>query len=76
MYDLVKQLILPPASLILLILVGLVLGRRYRRLGTSVATLGLLALYAAGTPFCGALLLSNLERATPPDLTKKKRHTA
>ena len=47
---LLRTLILPPACLLLLAFVGLVLGRRYRRLGVTVTALSLAGLWLLATP--------------------------
>jgi uncharacterized SAM-binding protein YcdF (DUF218 family) len=45
-----RTLVLPPACLLLLGFVGLLLGRRYRRLGVTVTALSLAALWLLATP--------------------------
>jgi uncharacterized SAM-binding protein YcdF (DUF218 family) len=61
-----RFLILPPASLFLLILVGLVLWRRWPRLGRSLAGFGVAALAFLSTPGGANLLVVPLERMTAP----------
>lgn len=56
----VSLLLLPPASLFLLIAAGLLLSHRHRRSGMTLATVGLLGLYGLSTP----LLATLLERST------------
>jgi len=68
--DLVKALALPPVSLLLLILMGLLIGLRWRRLGWSVSLAATLAMLALAMPFTGALLMAilaaDLPRTPPP----------
>ncbi|MDP6351620.1 MAG: YdcF family protein [Alphaproteobacteria bacterium] len=75
MYPLLKQLLLPPASLLVLTIVGLVLMRRRPRLGRILAGIGLAALYGLSTPLCGVWLLAGLEdralRGSPPPAAGK-----
>ncbi len=70
MYLFVKALALPPNSLILLILIGLVTRKWARQTGTSIAVVGVLALYALSTTFVSSRLMVALEGGiAPPDLT-------
>ena len=59
-----KTLILPPASLLILALVGWLIGRRRARLGRGLIATSLIALYWLSTPVVASLALKSLE--TPP----------
>lgn len=61
MYDFVKTLSLPPASLVLILLLGLLMRRRARRAGTVLAGVAVLALYLASVPFVASRLLVAVE---------------
>ncbi len=61
MLTLVKALVLPPGGLLLLGMAGLMLRRRFPRLGYALATAALGLLYALSTPLVGSLSLSLLE---------------
>ncbi len=73
MYPLLKQLILPPASLLVLTIAGLAMMGWRPRLGRILTGIGLAALYGFSTPLCGILLLASLEddalRRSPPPAT-------
>ena len=47
------------------LLIGLVMMKRHRRLGITVASTGLAALYALSTPVVGGALISSLEAVQP-----------
>lgn len=70
MFDLInaipRGLILPPASLFLLILIGLALWRRCPRTGRSLAATGLAALALLSMTAVADLFVSPLERMTRP----------
>lgn len=55
---LLRTLILPPACLLILGFIGLLLARRYRRLGTTLAALALAGLWLLATP----VIADGLER--------------
>ncbi|SLN69169.1 YdcF family protein [Oceanibacterium hippocampi] len=59
-YLLVKQLLLPPASLLWIALAGLIFPK-WRRVGRALSILCLVALYLAATPFVATRLLGILE---------------
>ena len=59
-----KTLILPPASLLILALVGWLIGRRRARLGRGLIAASLIALYWLSTPVVASLALKSHE--TPP----------
>lgn len=61
MYFLLKQLALPPSSLLILALLGLLLRRRLPRLGIGMAYFALAALFVLSTPYVGQKLLASLE---------------
>ena len=61
MLTLVKALVLPPGSLLLLGIAGLALRRRFPRLGYGLATAALGLSYALCTPLVGDVSLSLLE---------------
>ena len=57
----VEYLLLPPASTLLLIVVGLILIRRWPLVGYSLSTFGLFALYLASIPVVSYGLLNSLQ---------------
>lgn len=63
---LLRFLVLPPANLFLLILVGVLLWRRWPRLGRSLAGIGVAALAFLSTPGGANLFVVPLERMTAP----------
>ncbi len=65
MLQLAKLLILPPISPLLLILAGLLLARRRRRLGHVLTGIGAGALLLLSIPFVAAALLISLQTADP-----------
>ena len=67
-----RGLILPPASLFLVIVVGLVLSRRRPRAGRIVAGTGLALLAFLSTTGGAALLVAPLERMTAPLLAPER----
>jgi uncharacterized SAM-binding protein YcdF (DUF218 family) len=62
---LVATALLPPLSLTLLLVTGLVVQRRRRRLGLSLILLSTTALYGLSMPWVGGLLLKSLEISGP-----------
>ncbi len=60
--------LLPPLSLVLLILAGLVLLRRFPRLARSLILLSAAALYGLSTPWISGVLQKSLEISVPLDL--------
>lgn len=65
-----RSLILPPSGLLLLAFLGLFLGRRYRRLGTSLLVFGLVSLWLCCTPVVADALQRLAERYPPLDLAR------
>lgn len=63
----VGAILLPPASLAILLVAALVLHRRRPRLAMMLILLVALALYALSTPWVGGLLQKSLEIAPPLD---------
>jgi uncharacterized SAM-binding protein YcdF (DUF218 family) len=61
-----RSLVLPPASLFLLILTGLAMRRRWPRTGRSLAATGLAALALLSMPKVADLFVRPLERMTAP----------
>jgi uncharacterized SAM-binding protein YcdF (DUF218 family) len=59
--SLLKIFLLPPGSLLLLALAGLICRRRWPRTGAGLIAAALVLLYAVSTPACGSLLLHSLE---------------
>jgi uncharacterized SAM-binding protein YcdF (DUF218 family) len=57
--------LLPPLSLVLLLLAGLVVQRRHPSLALSLILLSTLSLYGLSTPWVGGLLLKSLEISGP-----------
>ncbi len=66
LHYLLKTLILPPASLFLLALVGLLLLWRWRRLGVTLLVSSLLGLWLLATPQFAGFLLQQLWDQYPP----------
>lgn len=70
MYSLIKALALPPANLVLVILLGLVLRRWAPGAGLVIAVVGAVALYALSTSFVATRLLAAIESGiVPPDFS-------
>ncbi len=66
LYDVIKALALPPGSLILILLFGLILlAAGWRRLGVAVMALGAFAFYALSTPLVAAKLGGLAEAGAP-----------
>ncbi|OGB07068.1 MAG: hypothetical protein A3E25_17405 [Burkholderiales bacterium RIFCSPHIGHO2_12_FULL_69_20] len=65
------MLLLPPVSLLLLALIGIVLLSRWRGLGRVLVLVAVLGLWAAGSPGVGHLLIEALTRP-PPALTPER----
>lgn len=67
---LLKSLALPPGSLILVVLAGLLLGLRWRRLGWGISFASALAMLVLSMPVTGALMMAalsaDLPRTPPP----------
>ena len=57
-----KILLLPPGSLLVLAIVGLVTLRRWPVVGRSLLAASLVLLYSLSTPFCSGLLRHSLEK--------------
>jgi uncharacterized SAM-binding protein YcdF (DUF218 family) len=62
----VQSLLLPPASILLLMLAGVFVMRRYRTAGRSLIVLGMVLLYLLSLPAGTDMLLRPLESAYPP----------
>jgi uncharacterized SAM-binding protein YcdF (DUF218 family) len=62
---LLECLLLPPASALLTIVVGGLLGRQWPRVGRAVLVVGVLWLWLAATPVTAGLLLRSLQSAEP-----------
>jgi uncharacterized SAM-binding protein YcdF (DUF218 family) len=60
-----ESLLLPPISLLVLALVGLLIERRSRMLGRWLAFVGIVGTLLLGTPFVSGTLLFSLERNLP-----------
>ncbi|MEO6596986.1 MAG: YdcF family protein, partial [Planctomycetota bacterium] len=58
---LAETLLLPPASVLVLFLLGTALRRRWPRLGRTLQVTALLWLWAASTPWVGGALLASLQ---------------
>tara|TARA_A100001037_G_scaffold153043_1_gene138135 strand:+ start:139 stop:891 length:753 start_codon:yes stop_codon:yes gene_type:complete len=61
MYDVIKALSLPPANLVLVMLVGLLLRRRAKRVGTAITVAAAVSLYLLSTSFFATRLVYDLE---------------
>ena len=66
LHYLLKNLLLPPASLLLLALIGLLLLWRWRRAGVTLLSLSLLGLWLLSTPVFSGFLLQQLRQQYPP----------
>jgi uncharacterized SAM-binding protein YcdF (DUF218 family) len=72
--NLVAATVLPPLSLVLLLVAGLIVHRRRPRLAMSLILLSATALYALSTPWVGGLLQKTLEISGP--VSPDQLHTA
>lgn len=63
--NLIALALLPPLSLVILLVAGLIVHRRRPRLAMSLILLSTTALYALSTPWVGGLLQKSLEISTP-----------
>jgi uncharacterized SAM-binding protein YcdF (DUF218 family) len=61
-----RGLILPPQSLFVLLLLGLLLRRRWPRLGHKIVAASVILLYLLSTPAVANLFVEPLERFAPP----------
>jgi uncharacterized SAM-binding protein YcdF (DUF218 family) len=68
--------LLPPGSLLLLLLAGLLIGRHRRGLGRVLVGFALLAFYLLATPLVAAALLAGLEPPAPLDETTAREAQA
>jgi uncharacterized SAM-binding protein YcdF (DUF218 family) len=67
---LLKELLLPPSSPLLLAIAGLLLVRRTPRLGPVLVTIGVMSLWLLSTPIIADGLSTLVERYPPLDLTR------
>jgi uncharacterized SAM-binding protein YcdF (DUF218 family) len=74
--NLVAAALLPPFSLVILLVCGLVLHRRRPRLGIALISLATAAFYALSTPWVGGSLLHSLEISAPLDSEQLQRAEA
>jgi uncharacterized SAM-binding protein YcdF (DUF218 family) len=58
-------IMVPPASLIWILILGLIIMRRRRRLGMAVVLIGVAGLYVLSMPIVGGELISSLEKRQP-----------
>jgi uncharacterized SAM-binding protein YcdF (DUF218 family) len=63
--EVANALLVPPVSLIFAAMIGLVIERRYRRIGRLLAWFGVLGLLLLAMPVVGGSLLAALERGLP-----------
>ncbi|MGE5320044.1 MAG: YdcF family protein [Hyphomicrobiaceae bacterium] len=63
--NLIALVLLPPLSLVILLVAGLIVHRRHPRLAMSLILLSTAALYALSTPWVGGLLQKTLEISRP-----------
>jgi uncharacterized SAM-binding protein YcdF (DUF218 family) len=63
--NLIALALLPPLSLVILLVAGLTVHRRHPRLAMSLILLSTTALYALSTPWVGGLLQKSLEISAP-----------
>lgn len=64
--EMIWFLAMPPTSLIVLMLVGLAIARKRRRIGGTLLLVGLILLYALSIEPMANMLLKPLESAAPP----------
>ena len=74
--NIVATALLPPFSLVLLLVVALVLHRKRPRMALSLIFLVAFALFALSTPWIGGVLLKSLEISRPVDLQAPPRPDA
>lgn len=74
--ELVKLVVLPPAGLLLLALVALVIARYRPRTGRTLATLSVLALMVLAMPVVGGLLVRAVGEVSPLDAADAKNAQA
>lgn len=65
--NLIGAALLPPFSLVLLLVAGLIVQRRHPRTSVSLIVFAALALYALSTPWVSGALLKSLEVSAPLD---------
>ena len=68
-----KSLLLPPGIHLLLILLGIVLYRRYRRLSGALIIIAFMTLYLVSTPFFSSFLLATVEPEQALNLSEPRR---
>lgn len=66
--NILASALLPPFSLVLLLVIALVLHRKRPRMALSLILLVAMALYALSTPWVGGVLLKSLEVSSPVNL--------
>lgn len=71
----IETVLFPPLFQILLVVLGLLLMGRFRRLGRFFAWLGVITLYLAAMPVTGGLLDYGLRSIHPPLLPQQARET-
>jgi uncharacterized SAM-binding protein YcdF (DUF218 family) len=64
----IETFLLPPGILLIVFAVGLLVGRRWRRLGRILQITAFVTLYALSTPFLANHMLASLEPAAPLDV--------
>lgn len=74
--NILASALLPPFSLVLLLVVALVLHRKRPRMALSLIFLVAFALFALSTPWIGGVLLKSLEISRPVDLQAPPRPDA
>lgn len=73
---LAEVLLMPPLGLLLLAALGLLMARRWRRLGLGMATLSVAGLWLLSTPMVGSNLLALVEPRQTPDVNVLKNAQA
>lgn len=71
-----RNLVLPPTGLLILAIVGLLLTRRYRRLGTALIVISVASLWLFSMPVVADALQRLTERYPPLDLSRPVRAQA
>lgn len=68
----IKALVLPPMNLLLLSLIGLGIQRRFQRIGTTMAWVGIVVLLLLSVPAVSVLLVRGLDNSPPFDPARSR----
>jgi uncharacterized SAM-binding protein YcdF (DUF218 family) len=70
--NIISAIVLPPTSLFLLLVAGVLLLQKNQRLGTAILTTGIIALWLLATPLISKVLLQSLEGNVVPVTIENK----